>query len=79
MFQREDLVYTGLSSKGPQMDEKQYQELDALIQESDRIWVVLWMNRKSHAEIIEKLDKIYQRKGHWNYVRIDVYEFIKSP
>ena len=77
--QRDDLVYASFFSKSPQRDEKQYQELDTLLQKSDRVWVVLWMNRESNTKIIEKLDKTFPRKNHWNYFRINVYEFIKSP
>ena len=78
--QRDDLVYTFSSSKSPQTDEKQYQELDdTLIQETDRIWVLLWMNRESHKKIIEKLDMNYPGKNHWEYFHINVYEFTKSP
>ena len=77
--QRDDLVYTSSSSKSPQTDEKQYQELDTLIQESDRIWVLLWKNRESHKKFIEKLDMNYPGKNHWEYFRIHVYEFTKSP
>jgi mannosyltransferase len=77
--QREDLVLKTFSTKSPQMDEKQHQELETLIRESDRIWFVIPKKQESKKQIAEILAKNYQRKNHWEYFRIDVYEFSKSP